>query len=159
MRVSINFWVQGSSVLKIRTQICNSSERLNYMQTWKLSETTLYQIQIVLADLQARTYNFMIKRIPRGFNVFTRKEKMLCFSSYAIYWVLTFHRPSNSKNNESKNILFLSNSAKDGGEHLTIQLCWVTAGFIVTCFSPINPVNGLLIVRFRLCERYGGLLS
>ena len=39
-----------------------------------------YQIQNILADIQARAYNFMIKRIPKGFNIFNKKNKRCYFS-------------------------------------------------------------------------------
>ena len=32
-------------------------------------------MQIILADMQARLYNFVIKKTPEGFNTFTRKNK------------------------------------------------------------------------------------
>ena len=51
----------------------------------------------------------MIKRIPRGFNIFTRKNKR----SY-VSLLIPYIRPSNSNNNESKyTIMFLNASAKD----------------------------------------------
>ena len=40
----------------------------------------LYQIQTILADTQAQTYNFTIKRNPRGFNIFIGKNKRCCVS-------------------------------------------------------------------------------
>ena len=72
----------------IRAQILNSSERLNYMQTLPsscLKNNYLCQILIILADIQARSYNFMIKRIPRGFNIFMMKKKRCYFSLPILY--------------------------------------------------------------------------
>ena len=76
-RVARNFWGQGR-FLKIRAQINDSSERLNYMQTLlctSLKNNYLYQILINLASILTRACNFMIKRIPWGFSIFTRKNK------------------------------------------------------------------------------------
>ena len=39
------------------------------------------------------------------------------------------------------------------GENLVTLLWWVTARLVVTCLSPINQVNGLLIVP-RSCVRH-----
>ena len=75
--------------LIIRAQILNSSERLNYMQTLPsafLKNNYLHQISIVLADIQAVAYNFIIKRIPRGFNIFTNKSKDVMF--LFLYYIL-----------------------------------------------------------------------
>ena len=75
--------------LIIRAQILNSSERLNYMQTLPsafLKNNYLHQISIVLADIQAVAYNFVIKRIPRGFNIFTNKSKDVMF--LFLYYIL-----------------------------------------------------------------------
>ena len=65
-RVAMNFRMQGR-FLKLRVQIHDSSERLNYMQTLRrtsLKNNYLYQILIDLASILTRAYNFMIKRIP-----------------------------------------------------------------------------------------------
>ena len=35
----------------------------------------LYQIQRILTNTQDRAYSFMIKRVPRCFNIFTRKNR------------------------------------------------------------------------------------
>ena len=83
-RVARNFWGQGRFLI-IRTQILYSSEGLKYMQTLPsafLKNNYLYQILIILADIQVRAYNFMIKRIPRGF-IFTKKNKR-CYVSIPI---------------------------------------------------------------------------
>ena len=47
-----------------------------------LKNNYLYQILIILADIQVRACNFMIKRIPRGF-IFTKKNK-ICYVSIPI---------------------------------------------------------------------------
>ena len=91
-RVVKNFLGQGR-FLKIRAQILNSSKSLNHMQKLTracLKNNCLYQTPNILANIQARAYNFMIKRVPRGFNILTRQKKMSCFSSFTIYWDLTF---------------------------------------------------------------------
>ena len=83
-RVARNFWGQGRFLI-IRAQILYSSEGLKYMQTLPsacLKNNYLYQILIILADIQVRAYNFMIKRIPRGF-IFTKKNKR-CYVSIPI---------------------------------------------------------------------------
>ena len=56
-RVVRNFWGPGR-FLQIRAQIHNSSERLNYMQTLQhpsFKNNYLFQIQIFLVDIQARS--------------------------------------------------------------------------------------------------------
>ena len=58
-RVARNFWGSGR-FLQIRAQIHNSSERLNYMQTLQrpsFKNNYLFQIQIFLVDIQARSSN------------------------------------------------------------------------------------------------------
>ena len=90
--VSRDFWGQGR-FLKIRAQILNRSERLNYMQTLpraSLKNNYPYQILIILASILTRAYNFMVKRIPRGFNIFTRKNTCYVLFLYHIYWAFTF---------------------------------------------------------------------
>ena len=58
----------------------------------------LYQIQIVLTDIQAQAYNFKIKRIPRGFNIFTRKNKSFYVSLPMPYIdTLSLHFPETIK--------------------------------------------------------------
>ena len=56
----------------------------------------LYQIQVNLADIQVWAYNFMMKRIPRGFNIFTREiNVMLCYVmlcyKYDVMFLFLFH--------------------------------------------------------------------
>ena len=41
------------------------------------------------------------------------------------------------------------------GEHPVTQLWQVTVRRIVKCISPINPLNGFLLVHPRLCARNG----
>ena len=56
-RVARTFWGPGR-FLQIREQIHNSSERLNYMQTLQrpsFKNNYLFQIQIFLVDIQARS--------------------------------------------------------------------------------------------------------
>lgn len=63
-------------------KIFNSCERLKYMQTLprdSLKSSYFYQIERVLADIETRADNFMIKRIPRGFGIFIRKKKDAMF--------------------------------------------------------------------------------
>ena len=45
------------------------------MQNYSALLSNIYQMQIILADMQARLYNFVIKKTPEGFNTFTRKNK------------------------------------------------------------------------------------
>ena len=114
-RVAMNFRMQGR-FLKLRVQIHDSSERLNYMQTLRrisLKNNYLYQILIDLASIITRAYNFMIKRIPWGFNIFTRKNAR-CYVSLPIPYIgPSLSRDHQTVANESKNILFLNASAKD----------------------------------------------
>ena len=114
-RVARNFWGQGR-FLKIRAQIHDSSERLNYMQTLprtSLKNNYLYQILINLASILTRVYNFMIKRIPWGFNIFTRKNAR-CYVSLPIPYIgPSLSRDHQTVASEFKNILFLNASAKD----------------------------------------------
>ena len=92
--------------VQIRAQTFNSSERLNYMQT--LQHASLSNIyQIILADIQTQTSNFMIKRIPRGFNIFTRKNKDVMFLFLYHLLGLYFTEAINSSNSVSKYLLFL----------------------------------------------------
>ena len=86
-RVARNFWNEGR-FLKIKAQNLNRCERLNYIQRIQcasLINNYLNQMQIIFADIQARAWNFIKKRIPKGFNIFTRKNKRF-FSSCTIYW-------------------------------------------------------------------------
>ena len=58
-RVARNFWGPGR-FLQIRAQIHNSSERLHYMQTLQhpsFKNNYLFQIQIFIVDIQARSSN------------------------------------------------------------------------------------------------------
>ena len=58
-RAARTFWGPGR-FLQIRAQIHNSSERLNYMQTLQrpsFKNNYLFQIQIFLVDIQARSSN------------------------------------------------------------------------------------------------------
>ena len=58
-RAARTFWGSGR-FLQIRAQIHNSSERLNYMQTLQrpsFKNNYLFQIQIFLVDIQARSSN------------------------------------------------------------------------------------------------------
>ena len=64
-RVASNFWEQGRCV-KIRLQILNRCERLNYIQTLQrtsLKNNYLNQVQIILADILDRACNFIKKKI------------------------------------------------------------------------------------------------
>ena len=83
------------------------------LQRISFKNNSLYQIQIILADIQAQTYNFMKKRNPRDSKIFTRKneEVMLLF----LYHTMGLHFPEaiNSNNNESKYMFFLNASSKD----------------------------------------------
>ena len=133
-RVAMNFRMQGR-FLKLRVQIHDSSERLNYMQTLRrtsLKNNYLYQILIDLASILTRAYNFMIKRILWGFNIFTRKNTR-CY----VWLPIPYIAPSLSTDhqrvaNESKNILVLNASSKDRDSvetscHLVL---WVTARLV-----------------------------
>ena len=48
-------------------QMLNSCERLT-LQRASLKNSYLYQMQTIVADIQAIAYIFTIKGIPRGFN-------------------------------------------------------------------------------------------
>ena len=56
-----------------------------------LKNKYVYQMLTILADILARIYNFMIKRIPRGFNIFTTKNKKLKF--LFLHHILGLHLP------------------------------------------------------------------
>ena len=111
-RVARNFWGQGR-FLKIRAQIHDSSERLNYMQT--LPRTSLknnypYQILINLASILTGAYNFMIKRIPQASTFLLER----CYVSLPIPYIgPSLSRDHQTVASEFKNILFLNASAKD----------------------------------------------
>ena len=45
------------------------------MQNYSALLSNICQMQMILADMQARLYNFVIKKTPEGFNTFTRKNK------------------------------------------------------------------------------------
>ena len=45
------------------------------MQNYSALLSNIYQMQMILADMQVRLYNFVIKKTPEGFNTFTRKNK------------------------------------------------------------------------------------
>ena len=73
--VARNLWGQ-ETFLKIRAQIINSCKRLNYIQILQRASPKnnyLDQIQIILADIQAQAYNFMVKRFQWDFKICTRK--------------------------------------------------------------------------------------
>ena len=89
---SKELWGEGR-FLKIRKQILNRSERLNYRQTLQLaSYKYLYQIQVVLVYAKSWAYNFMIKRNPRGFNTFTKENKRRSVSLSMPYIWLSLSR-------------------------------------------------------------------
>ena len=77
-----------------------------------LKNNYLYQILINLASILTRAYNFMIKRIPWGFNIFTSKNTK-CYVSLPIPYIgPSISRDHQTLANEPKNILFLNASAK-----------------------------------------------
>ena len=51
-------------------------------------KNNLYQIQLILVDVQPRAYNFMIKGIVRGFSIFNRENKT-CYVSLPIPYIGT----------------------------------------------------------------------
>ena len=51
-------------------------------------------------------YNFAIRESPEAKTLMLAKIKILCFSFYTMYPDFTFHRPSNSNNNESLLLIF-----------------------------------------------------
>ena len=108
-------FLRAAEVSKKRAQILNSCEILSHMQTLQSASTNnnyLYGIKRILADIQARAYNFMIKRISRGITSFSRKSK--CHVSLPTSYIGSSpSRPSNSNNKESKNILFLNVPTKN----------------------------------------------
>ena len=67
----------------LQTKWWNTLTKFNHPTPfWKLGHKFLTvvrdylcQMKIILADIQARACDFMIKRIPRGFNFFTKKNK------------------------------------------------------------------------------------
>ena len=112
-RVAKNCLGQGR-FLQIRTQIHNSSMKLNCMEAIQHSSfknSYLCQIQIILAN------NGNPQRIQ---HFYQEKQKKLCFSSYTISSTFTFQRPSNGNNNESRYILLLKTRIR--GEYLSTQL-------------------------------------
>ena len=73
-RVAKDFGGQGR-FLQIRTQIFNSSVKLNYMETTQCTSfknSYLCQIQIIFQF-------FLIKRIHGGFSIFSRKNEKVFF--------------------------------------------------------------------------------
>ena len=87
----------------------------------------------------------MIKAIPKGFNIFTCKNKR-CYAS--IYLAFTFQRPSDSNNDESKYMtLFLNAPIKDRKERgiPCHQLWWVTTWLVVTWLGPIRPLKTFFV--------------
>ena len=144
---------------KIRVQkVINSSKRLNYMQTLQcasLQNEYFYQIKIIFTDIYKPGNTMSGKTKSAEDSTFSiQKWKMSYFFSYTVYSAFTFYRPSNSDNNESKNILFLNALTKDRDARRTSchQRWWIIVWHVVTCFKPINPVNGLLIVHSSSCK-------
>lgn len=60
-----------------------------------LKNNYLYEILIRLTDIKAQEYNFMIERISRTLNIFTRKIKDVMF--LLLYHILGFHFPETIK--------------------------------------------------------------
>ena len=76
----------------MRAQILNSSESLNYMQILpcaSLKNIYFYQILIILAHLPTRAYTCMIKKVPRGFNIFTRNIKDVMFLFLHVFYFIS----------------------------------------------------------------------
>lgn len=112
----------------------------------------------------------MIQRISRCLNIFLQGKIQIVLFLF-LHRTFSFQGPSNSNNEESLLLLFDSlwkvkvryivfhlnvlvkskwNFGKRG-QHFATQFWWTR--LVVTCLSPIDPVNGLLIVRFRWCPR------
>ena len=92
-RVAKNFGGQGR-FLQIRTQMFNSSIKLNYMETTQCASfknSYLCQIQIIFSN----------KENPQMLQHFYwEKWKKFCLSFYTIYSTFNFQRLSNRNNNE-----------------------------------------------------------
>ena len=56
----------------------------------------LFQMQIVLVKMLSQTYIFMIKKIVRGFDILTRKNK-ICYVSLPIPYI----RPTLSRGHQT----------------------------------------------------------
>ena len=81
-RVTKNFFLEGEGETQIRTQILNSSVKLNYMETTQCASfknSYLCQIQIIFQF-------FLIKRILGGFSIFSRKNKK-------VFFIFLYHIP------------------------------------------------------------------
>ena len=73
------------------------------MQTFpcvSLKSNYPYQVLIVLARILTRPYNFMVKRIPGGFKILTRKNTR-CYVSLSIPYI----GPSNSRGHQAMAIM------------------------------------------------------
>ena len=140
--VARNFWGQGR-FLKTRAQIHDSSERLNYkliLPRTSLKNNYLYQILISLASILTRVYNFMIKRIPLGFNIFTRKNTRCDVSLPIPYIGPSLSRDHQTVANESKNILFLNASAKDRDARETSRRLVLMGNCPTCCPTHVLPL-------------------
>ena len=72
------------------------------LQHASLKNDFLYQMQIILADIQSKAYSFMMKRIPKGFNIFARKNKDVMF-----LFLYRIYAPSLSRGHQTVTIMNL----------------------------------------------------
>ena len=73
------------------------------LQRASFKNNYLYQMQIISADGQARSYRFMVKRIPRDFNIFFKKNKSCC-----VFLSIPYIRPSFSRGHQIVTIMDLN---------------------------------------------------
>ena len=92
----------------------------------------------------SRAYNFIVKRISRGLNLFNRKIKD------AVSLPTRYIGPSLSRGHPTVTIMNLNiyRNARGTSSHTLLMV--TTARLVVTILNPINLVNGLLIVCSRL---------
>ena len=126
-----------------------------------LQSASLYQIKVMLADIQARAYSSWQREFPDAFTILLGKINAMFLFLYHII------EPSLSRYHQAVTIMNLKKYClllpwlKTGTqkEYLSTQLWWVTAQLIITCLSPINPVDPLLISRSRSCNGHEMLWS
>ena len=66
------------------------------MQNYSALLSNIYQMQMILADMQARLYNLVIKKTPEGFNTFTRKNKI-----YYVSLPMSYNGPLLSRDHQT----------------------------------------------------------
>ena len=104
----------------------------------------------------------MIKRIPSMLNIFTMKTERCYF-----YLPIPYIRPSNIINNyycycsmaSEKWRPYIHTSAKfqNTRKHLTTQVWWTTAGFVVTFLSPI--IQAFISLLHVVCRKWDSVTT